>query len=309
MEARYAKRGRPLRETSYRQVQVVEGATVLANRVGVAPGQRIEHNGKVLFVLPGPPQEFNAILEDHVIPWLAEHFEGHQLPKTRVSCVSGLGESDIIARFEEHHFPPHRVAVSYCAGPGRVEVRLHAEEEKDLADADEQLHAILGSTVYADERIDLPEVVGSALVHRGITVAVAESCTGGYLGHLLTNVPGSSSYFLGGVLVYSDEAKTRELDIDPGVLKTEGAVSEPVATSLAQQVRKRFSADIGVGITGIAGPDGGTEEKPVGLVYIGVASKNDCLVTRNQFPGNRVTIKEWSAMTALNQLRLFLDAQ
>lgn len=308
LRERYAKWNRTLTPARERQAQIVEGAVALSNPVGAAPGQRIELKNKVVFVLPGPPREFAAILDQHVLPWLTNQFGERELAREHIFLVTGLGESDIVALFEEAGFPPPGVTVTYCAAPARVEIRLTTEKLSPAAweDASSRVRALLGNHVYAEERTDLPEVVGRALTGRGATVAVAESCSGGLLAHRITSVSGSSAYFLGGVVSYANDAKVRDLGVSAVSLEQHGAVSEQVAREMAAGVRERFGSDFGISITGIAGPSGGTDEKPVGLVFIAIADVEGSYASRHQFPGDRAWIKEWSSLTALDMLRLHL---
>lgn len=295
--------GRLVTEQTERQALVVEGAEALPNSVGLAPGERVEWKGKTLFLLPGPPDEFLAVLVEHVMPRLREMCGRTIASRTLMTC--GIGESDIVARFEEAGFPPGGLDIAYSAAPGRVEITISSPEgDEDLAaSAAAEARELIGEYVYAEERLGIEEVVGRLLAGRGATVAVAESCTGGLIGHKLTSVSGSSVYFLGGVVAYSNDAKMRELGVDPGVLQREGAVSETVARAMADGVRERWGADYGVGVTGIAGPTGGTPEKPVGLVFVAVADAKRTWARKLNFTGHRERIKEWSGQMALDLLR------
>jgi nicotinamide-nucleotide amidase len=297
------ERGLAFSEARQRQALVVSGAEVLPNSVGAAPGERLEVGSSVLFMLPGPPDEFHAVLHEQIVPRLQKQEEvraGH------IFMVCGLAEADMIERFEEKKFPPAGVNVAFCAAPGRIEVRLSAETEETIGTAVTAARAILGATVFAEARRTMEEVVGALLSDRNETLAVAESCTGGLLGHRLTNVSGSSNYFMGGVLAYSNESKCRDLGVEESTLQAVGAVSTEVAQQMAAGVRDRFDSTYGLGITGIAGPSGGTEEKPVGLVYIGLSSPDGTVTRRFTFGGGRARVKQWSSQMALNMLRLKL---
>lgn len=309
LRQRMRQRGREMNPARERQALIVEGAEALPNAVGAAPGERIEYNGKTLFLLPGPPAEFCAVLEDHVLPCLIEHMGDQGAIRERVILVRGLPEADIVQRFEAAGFPPVGVKIAYCAGAGRVEVRLNPLDEATddvLVQAGDRAAALLGDHVYARERIALESLIGRLLTERKQTVATAESCTGGLIGERLTSVPGSSAYYLGSVIAYADAVKIRELGVVRSDLEREGAVSVVVACQMAMGVRDRFGADYGVAVTGIAGPSGGTEEKPVGLVYLAVAHPGGTEVQRHIFSGPRQTIREMTCNAALHLLRSLL---
>jgi len=297
--------GRKIFPTTELQARVVEGAVVLPNSVGAAPGERIELGEKTIFVLPGPPVEFLAVLTEQVLPWLRDIFGPMSPLETRTLMVSGLGESNIVAIFDEHGFPPEGVDVAYSAAPGRIEIRLSSsyQDARMLDETAGLACKLLGDSVFAEEAIGLPEAVGRLLKEQDATLATAESCTGGMLGSRITSVNGSSVYYVGGVITYSNEIKIRELGIDEQLLKRMGAVSEEVARDMAMRVRERFHTDFGISITGIAGPTGGTGEKPVGLVYVGLADKEHHWVRENRFMGDRDRVRHWSTQVALDMLR------
>ncbi len=309
LRERMRRAGRAMNAARERQAQIVEGATALSNAVGAAPGQRIEYADKVLFLLPGPPAEFEAVLDDHVVPWLREQLAGGTALRERILLVCGLAEADIVQRFEAADFPPAGIATAYCAGAGRVEVRLHPDSdtsEAALDQATDRAAALLGEAVYARERVELEELVGHRLKAQGQTLASAESCTGGLIGERITSVSGSSAWYLGGIISYADAVKVRELGVDSEVLAREGAVSDAVVRQMAEGVRTRFAADYGLAVTGIAGPSGGTADKPVGLVHIAVAHPDGTTAERHVFPGNRATVREWTCRAALMLLQKVL---
>ena len=308
IEQKYRKRGLEMSDVALRQAFLVEGAVALENPVGSAPGQRIEQGGKVLFVLPGPPREFLAVLERHVVPWLSEVFGAPPERNEQIFMTTGMGESDIVTMLEKADASFEGIDVAYCAAPARVEIRLSADpgEGARLAKAAEVLRGLLGPHIYAEERLALHEVVARMLTEQGVTLATAESCTGGLLAHWLTSVGGSSAYFLGGVVSYANESKIRDLGVSEALLAEHGAVSEPVAQAMAEGVRSRFGADYGIGVTGIAGPTGGTADKPVGTVCLAVADEAGAVTCRRRFPGDRNWVKEWSCLTVLDLLRRML---
>lgn len=304
MTARYQKLGRVVTENARRQALVIQGACVLPNSVGMAPGERIELDGKVIFLLPGPPHEFLAILEEYVLPWLRDQVGGAPVAE-RMFLLCGIGESDIANRLEKAGFNPAGVEIAYCAAPGRIEVRLTSlsGDVQAVEKAAAVARPLMGEFVFSEERVEMENVVGRLLSQQKASLATAESCTGGLIGHRITSVSGSSDYYLGGIVAYSNEVKIRDLGVSADTLTQQGAVSEEVARQMAVGVRNRFASDYGLSITGIAGPTGGTPEKPVGLVYVAVADKTRTWVRRFCFASNRSTIKMWSSQMALDLLR------
>ena len=325
MAKRYAAMGRPLSDVSKQQSLIVDGSEGLLNPAGIAPGMMIEvpwplkhgrgagspaHEEdrsahKTIFVLPGPPREFLGVLEKHIVPRLGRLYGPTFQALEKVFMVCGLGESDIAERLEKIGLPVPGLEVGYCARPGETEVRLIAAP-RDAALLETHAAAVrqaLGETIFAEERRPMEEVVGRLLAAQHKTLAVAESCTGGLLGHRLTQVSGSSAYFLGGVIAYANAAKIRDLAVPHERLEQYGAVSEPVARAMAAGVRARFGADYGLAITGIAGPDGGTPDKPVGTVWLAVADAAGAVALTRRFPNAREVVKFWSSQLALDLLR------
>lgn len=305
---RFIRQGRHLSLPGERQALVVEGAAVLSNRVGAAPGERIEHAGKVLFLLPGPPREFEVVYTDHIAPWLKATFPGRPALTEQLFMVTGMGEADVIVRFEASELPVGRAELAYCAAPGQVEIRLGGPEDAgdDVAETADRIRALLGTCIYAEERLHLEDVVIRGLVKAGWTAAVAESCTGGLLGMRLTSVPGASEVFRGGIIAYANEVKAELLRVPREMLDREGAVSEAVAGAMARGVRQQLHADVGLAITGVAGPGGGAPDKPVGTVCIAMSTPEGDQVERHRFPGDRTWVRERSALRALDMLRLVL---
>ncbi|HBA83033.1 MAG TPA: competence/damage-inducible protein A [Verrucomicrobia bacterium] len=305
LREKYKIFGRELSPISERQILVVEGSVVLPNPVGMAPGQRIESGGKVLFILPGPPREFNAVLSTHVLPWLQEAFRGALSVTQKILMVCGVGESDLAAQLEMEGFPPPGLDVAYCASGGRVEVRLTATSDRQavIDQASEVVRRVLGRHIFAEDRLTMEEVVGRLLLERRSTLATAESCTGGGIGQRITSVSGSSAYYMGGIIAYDNRVKISQLGVPETELAAQGAVSKEVAASMAQGVRQRLGADYGLSITGVAGPTGGTDEKPVGLVWMAVADAAGTVTSSRRFPGDRDWIRESSTLFALDLLR------
>lgn len=300
----YARRNKPLNSLVERHALVVEGTEVLANHHGLAPGEYLQKDGRHLFLLPGPPREFQGVMRDHVLSWVEACRIG-RATRRQVFQVAGLGESDLVARLVVRGFDEQAVEVAYCAAPSLVTVRL--EEKSGLADAFDRAVMLvreeLGDAIFAEREVGMEHVVFDLLKARGQTLAVAESCTGGLLGARITALPGSSTVFRGGVIAYANQVKMGLLGVPETLLASQGAVSDSVARVMAEGVRVCCGADIGVAITGIAGPDGGTLEKPVGLVYIAAAGKGGLLSRELRLAGDRETTREAAVLLALDLVR------
>jgi len=312
IEAMFARRNRPMPERNRTQAYLPQGATPIPNPNGTAPGIWMEVGSSVVVCLPGVPAEMYAMFNEWVAPRVRERFGGARATVVRTIRTFGTGEShaeellgDLITRGRD---PEVGITASEATITLRV-VAHGANPEEASAKAARDVAFIrekLGTLVYGEDDETLATAVGRLLSERRQTLATAESCTGGLVGHMLTEIPGSSAYYLGGLIVYSNEAKSKFCDVPLSLLEQFGAVSPQVAQALAQGVRARFNADFGVGVTGVAGPGGGTAAKPVGLVYIAVADANDCQVIQSNWPADRSSIKIRSAKTALNLLRLRL---
>jgi nicotinamide-nucleotide amidase len=300
-------------EVNRRQAEVIDGARLLPNPRGTAPGQWIEADERVVILLPGVPGELVPMVQSQLEPWLAAHGDGRGREERtlRVAC---LPESAVEARIAPLYERFGRETVSLLASPGEVLVRAYAdgapERRREHLDTVEQaVRERLGDAVFATGTTPLEEVVGKALERRAETVATAESCTGGLLAERLTRIPGSSAWMLGAVVAYADAVKRELLGVDPGILERHGAVSRPVAEALAQGARQRLAASWGIGITGIAGPGGGTPEKPVGTVHLALAGPADTEAwqRRLRLPGDRLTVRLLAAQWALDALRRALS--
>jgi nicotinamide-nucleotide amidase len=308
LKARFAKYGRVMAPVNEKQADVIEGATVLANPRGTAPGQLVEGEGRVLVLLPGPPSEMQPMFDDQVLPVLSRRSGGRRL-RTRVLRIASMSESDVEQAVAPIYTTFRNPVTTILGGPGQVELHLTAEGATEAA-AEEAIEALasgmraaLSGRIYSEDGRELAEVVARLLVERRLTLAVAESCTGGLLSARLTSVPGSSAFFDRGWVSYADRAKTDALGVDPGLLQAHGAVSEPVAAALAAGARARAGTDIGVGITGIAGPSGGTPDKPVGLVFLAVAGAAGDRVRRVLFVGDRERVRYQATQAALEMIR------
>jgi len=312
----FASRGMALTETNRQQAMVPEGCTVLSNPLGTAPGLWLEQNGKVLIALPGVPFEMEKLIKDEVMPRLQAHKKDqHAILHRVLQCtnISESGLSDLLEEFERQ-LPPE-LKLAYLPKPGIIRLRLTArgdDEESLKALLDQNFNELKKHTAeyaFTDEDIEIEEVVGRLLVKAGKTMATAESCTGGYVAHLITSVPGSSRYFQGSLVSYSNDIKRDLLNVREDNLKRRGAVSEQVVSDMALNAMGLFDVDYTIATSGIAGPDGGTDEKPVGTVWIAVATPVR-LTTREFHFGSRTGRKqiiERAARAALNMLRIEIE--
>jgi nicotinamide-nucleotide amidase len=302
--------GRVMPEINHRQAMVPEGATVIPNPRGSAPGLWIETSGHIVILLPGVPSELRAMFEQEVRPRLTRLGHDERL-FTRDLRITGLPESEVEQRVSPlYALYPDTETTILASPPGiqlhpRVWSRDAAKANQILDEMVKRMALALGEHLYSTEGEAMEEVVARVLTENRATIAVAESCTGGLLAERLTNIPGSSSYFLGGVVCYSNELKSALVDVPAELIESKGAVSPEVALALADGIRKRTGATIGVGVTGIAGPGGGTPEKPVGLVHIGIADERGPRERRFQFPGDRERIRMHASQTALDSVRRY----
>jgi len=313
MRSFFAARGIRMPETNFKQAMVPRRGRKLANPLGTAPGAVFEtDDGKAVIVLPGPPGEFVPMVNECVTLYLRERFgQASGIIKSRVLRIAGLGESSV-EEIVKPLLSSRNPTVAPLASVGEVRLRITAkasgpeEAEKMLDDMDQKLVAKLGNSVFGRDEETLEQVVVRLLIERGLRLGIAESCTGGLIANRITDVPGCSTTFLAGVVSYSNKAKQDILGVPEHLLIEHGAVSEEVARAMAEGVRKVARADIGISVTGIAGPSGGTPEKPVGLVYMALASDKGTVAYRHRFMGSRKDIKWRSSQAALDMLRLSL---
>jgi nicotinamide-nucleotide amidase len=310
LERRFQSLGWRMPEVNRRQAQVVEGAEVLPNDRGTAPGMRLESNGCTIFLFPGVPTELDGLMDSALEPWLAER-AGGVARETAVLKIAGLPESVVEERIAPAYEEFGREAITILANAGEIRLQVTAagpepERRAQLQATVERLAELAGDAVFTTREEDtLESVVGDLLRAAGATLTAAESCTGGLLSQRITAVPGSSDYFLGAAVTYSNELKTKLVGVPPEMLAEHGAVSEPVARAMAEGVRRALGSDYGVGITGVAGPGGGSAEKPVGTVHIAVAGPGDGPVDHRKLrlPGDRDRVRRFSAQLALEMLR------
>ncbi len=308
IRARFARRNLPMPEINARQALIISGAQILENNNGTAPGMLVTEGKCTVVLLPGPPREMKPIFDASVAPVLKQR-AGDLLIVRRCLSIFGLTES----RTDEMAAPIYtrykNPSTTILFKDGQIELHLTAqarsEEEanKLLDELAGQLDEALGEYIFSRRDETLEKVVGDLLTARGYTLATAESCTGGLLAGRITDVAGSSEYFVEGVVSYSNEAKTALIGVSKKLIKEHGAVSEEVAKAMAAGIRKRAGSTFGVGITGIAGPGGGSEEKPVVLVYIALADDEQATVRKFVFPGDRQFIRTLSVNAALDMVR------
>ncbi len=312
IRARWARRGLPVTRTNLKQCYVPEGGEVLENPNGTAPGLWIEAGGKIVVLLPGPPSELRPMFENQVRPRLSPFATGRVV--RRILKLTGIGESLMESRIKKlYEEIPAGIGLTTLASPGDLSIHItyqgkgsDAEAASEIDAVEKKLASRLGRWIYSRDGENLETVIGKLLTARRETIACAESCTGGLIGHRLTNVPGSSDYFLESSVVYSNRSKARRLGVPMALIEAHGAVSAPVARAMAAGVRRTSGADYALGVTGIAGPSGGTPRKPVGLVYIALAYSKGTVVVRNLFWGGREQVKFLSSQKALDMLRKLL---
>ena len=308
MRERFARRGIRMAPVNEKQADFIVGARVLENARGTAPGFWARKDGTEVIVLPGVPSEMREIMEESVLPELARRSAG-TISRRRVLRIGGMGESAVEQLVQPIYDRWKQDPITILASPGEVQLHLVArgapgEVEERLSAMERDFAEVLGPRIFGRDEEALPAAVGRLLRDSGRTLAVAESCTGGMISELLTEIPGSSDYFLGSVVSYANSAKTELLGVREETLERHGAVSEETAREMARGARKRFGADVAVAVTGIAGPDGGSEEKPVGTVFLALASANeDERSWKRAFGGDRATIRKAAAHHALELLR------
>ncbi len=313
IEARFRRMGRRMAEINKRQAFVVEGAEPLPNGNGTAPGLWIEHDGRRLMLLPGPPPELKPMFTEECLPRL-ERFVPKRVIRRLVFRVAGMAESDLDQLISPVYREYQNPVTTVLAAPGDIQIQLRAqcstqqEANSLLSEAGERIAELLGDRIYSRNGDPLEVVVGEQLRTLGATLSVAESCSGGLLAGRITDVPGSSDYFLGGFLAYSNRMKTELLGLNPSLLEEHGAVSEPVAQAMARGARDRTGSTFSLSVTGVAGPSGGTERAPAGTVCIGLAHPGGCDAWRFRFPGDRVRVRTVAVQTALDLLRRQLAA-
>ena len=300
----------PMAPANRKQAYFPKGSKTVPNPNGTALGMILDDEKATAIALPGVPEEMQPMIENHILPYLEAHSavttEDNQVIRSRILRFCGIGESTLqekIPDFLEKKNP----TVAPLAKTGEVHLRITAKGEPErvdemISEVEEGLRARVGDFIYGTDDTSLQEKVGDLLRDKGLTISIAESCTGGYLAHTITEVPGSSDYFDRGLVTYSNASKRQLLDVPEEVLKAHGAVSSEVARAMARGSRRNSNTDLSVATTGIAGPGGGTEEKPVGLVYAALAGSEGVNSKKFTFTGSRSTVKKRTAKAALTML-------
>lgn len=308
-----AFRGYPMASNNVRQAMVPNGAIVLDNACGTAPGIILEHNGKIVINLPGPPFEMKDMFTRKVIPYLTEKYGVEATILSKVLNTFGIGESTLEEKIKDLILSQSNPTLALLARPGEVIIRITAkaalksEAQRMIDVLEREIRSRIDEYIFAVDDITMEEIVGDLLKESHMTISCAESCTGGLLSSRLTDVAGSSAYLYGSVISYDNEVKISELKVPRHILETVGAVSEETAIAMAEGIKNKFGTSIGIGITGIAGPDGGSDEKPVGLVYIAIAGELGTKCYKNQFKGKRTAIKYRATQTALDIVRRYIQ--
>jgi nicotinamide-nucleotide amidase len=309
IEGRFRSMGRDMPAVNARQAMVPEGAELLRNPRGTAPGLWLEDSGHFIALLPGPPRELKPLFREEVLPRLERRVSGARLHHREIR-VTGLGESHVEQRILPIYSRYPEVQTTILAAPGETQIHLRVWTQdtpyakKTLDEIVQSFHIALGDRIFSEDGRGLEQVVADLLAINQATIAAAESCTGGLLAQRLTSIAGSSSYFLGGVVCYSNELKTAWADVPAEMILARGAVSTEVAIALAEGIRRRVDATFGVGITGVAGPGGGSEEKPVGTVHVALAHASGTKERGVRFPGDREMIRWQASQLALDMVRV-----
>ncbi len=304
---KFRRRGLKMPEVNRNQALVPDKAKIFDNPVGTAPGMRFEDNQRYIFVLPGVPKEMQSMIDRSVLPFLGEKFKSGRIDIHNYR-TTGIAESKLYELCQDllERYPGYEAA--FLPRFIGVDIRVAAKEAEtsdvqDFADFENELYSIIGKYIYAKGDAELEEAIGDILRERRLTIGVAESATGGLIQHKLTNISGSSGYFKGGMVTYSNESKVKFLNVREKSLERHGAVSDVVAREMAAGIRKNFDTDIGLSTTGIAGPTGGTKDKPVGLLYVGLATSEKVLSRKFLLGEDRLINKDRGAQATLDLLR------
>ena len=309
IEARFRSFGRPMPDTNLRQAMVPEGGEPLDNPRGTAPGLWIEDHDRIIALLPGPPRELKPLFREQLLPRLLRRVSRVRMFHRELR-VTGLGESHVDSLAGPVYTRYPEVQTTVLASPGEVQIHLRiwtedaAHAETTFDDIERGLDLALTDRIFSRDSSPLEVVVAHELLKQNATIAAAESCTGGLFAERITTIAGSSAYFLGGVVCYSNEMKTAWADVPPELIATKGAVSPEVAVALAEGIRRRVGSTLGVGITGIAGPGGGSEEKPVGTVHLALASASGVRERALRLPGDREMVRMQASQAALDMVRV-----
>lgn len=302
LKERFTKRNINIPEKNRNQATRPHNGDVIDNPIGSARGLYYKQDNVKYFATPGVPSEMKRMMRNEIIPIISKDYST-EIYSTTVKTI-GLGESAIAEKMD--HLIDKNIKIAFLPQLGRVDIRIFSENKKNIKEISNELQHLLGDLIYGYDDETLEDAVAKLLINNNMTIATAESCTAGLLAHRLTNVSGSSKYMEGGIVCYNNDVKIDKVGVKMQTIIDHGAVSEETAYELAIGIKNKFGTNIGIGITGIAGPDGGTDEKPVGLVYIGLAVKDSIKVNKFQFLKDRKANKLLSSQTALNMLRLKL---
>ena len=308
VKERFRKRGFKMAKVNEEQALVPDKAKLITNALGTAPGLIFEKGSKTFYVMPGVPREMKSMMRDTVLPQLKGQLDGEAI-RVKKLMTTGIPESTLFERLDNLAEIEQYAQVAFLPNLFGVKIRLMARADNDteaeykLAHAEKLVRDKINRDIFADKDISLEEAIAELLVHRRETLAVAESCTGGMISNRLTNIPGSSQFYERGIISYSNKAKIEILRVPEALILQHGAVSPQVALSMARGVRKLAGTNYGLSVTGIAGPSGGTPEKPVGLVFIGFADENESTFEKHTFANDRIGNKQRSVQAALNLLR------
>jgi nicotinamide-nucleotide amidase len=311
----FQQRGIAMSQNNQKQAMIPQGAVVLRNPSGTAPGFVVEKDGKEIVVLPGPPSELRMMFENSVVPYFKEKCQGEEkVILSRILKFWGIGESKIDEALSDLFEAGSNHSIAYLFQNCEVQVRITAKGKNSnealrmIAGVEKIIRARIGKYLFGADDDTVAEIVGRELKEQKMKIAVAESCTGGLLGSLITDTPGSSEFFEGGFITYSNDAKQSMVGVSKKTIGEYGPVSQEAAAKMAEGAAKNSGAQIGISITGIAGPGGSEKDKPVGLVYIGLYWKGKTYVEKHLFMGSRERIKYSAAITALHVVRKFLQS-
>lgn len=310
----FKDRHRVVSPVNLKQAEVPDNCICIRNKNGTAPGMWFHHKNKIIVSMPGVPYEMKGMMTDGVLPRLKKTFITPHIVHSTI-LTQGIGESTLAEMIEkwEDALPPN-MKLAYLPAPGMVRLRLtaidHDKKIKGLAASQiKKLKPLISKYIYGEGDDNLPELIATLLVKKKKTLSLAESCTGGYISHLITSMPGCSAFYLGSVISYDNFIKESFLDVPAGVLKKHGAVSEETVTFMAKNIKKKFKTDYAIATSGVAGPSGGTDEKPVGLVWIGIATPTKVFAKKIQYGTDRMRNIHVFSQTALNMLRLEIESE
>ncbi|MCK5594687.1 competence/damage-inducible protein A [bacterium] len=315
IERFFKDRKKEISSNNYNQALVIRGSMIINNKIGTAPGLIIERDQNTIILLPGVPRELKPMFKDTVSKYLKKKYSKNLVIKSRTLRTFGLGESVVDEKITHITEKCSNPCIAFLAHATEVDIKITAKAGNQniadslIADVETQIRNALGDHVFGADDETMEKIVGAILTLRNKTIAVAESCTGGLISNLLTNVSGSSAYFIESIVAYSNEAKIKLLHVSPQTIEEFGAVSSQTASAMAKGIKELASTDYALSITGIAGPTGGTSQKPVGLVYIGLAHQSGIDTSEHKFFGTRDIIKQKASQTALDILRKYLINQ